>query len=140
MPTVVTRKVGTTSAAGVSVSTFTSGLVGITLLVLGIVALARAGLGSLTEPEVTVGPFLRTPLFALIEIGLGLGAMAVAAGRDLRGAATLAVVTGVAGVVWLIEPGAFAGALGVGIATAWLYVSIGLALLVGVAADRRALV
>lgn len=120
-----------------SVSSLLSGAVGIVLLVIGIVAVARAGLTDLTEPAVAVGPFVRTTLFGLIEIALGVIALATAADRDVRGASALAVVTGVAGIVWLIEPAAFAGVLGMTVATGWLYVLVAAALLVGVALDRR---
>jgi hypothetical protein len=122
---------------GPSVSSMVSGGVGIVLLVIGIVALARAGLGDLTSPAVAVGPFVRTPLMGLIELALGVIALATAADRDVRGASALAVVTGVAGIVWLIESAAFAGVLGITAATGWLYLLIAVALLVGVAVDRR---
>lgn len=120
-----------------SVSSLISGAVGIVLLVIGIVAVARAGLTDLTEPAVAVGPFVRTTLFGLIEIALGVIALATAADRDVRGASALAVVTGVAGIVWLIEPAAFASVLGMTVATGWLYVLVAAVLLVGVALDRR---
>ncbi len=119
-----------------SLSSVVSGVVGVVLLVIGIVAIARAGLGDLTSPAVAVGPFVRTPLFGLIEIVLGLVALATAADRDVRGASLLAVVTGVAGIVWLIESGAFSGILGLTVVTGWLYVAIAAALLVAVAVDR----
>ena len=120
-----------------SVSSITSGVVGVVLLVVGIVAVARAGLADLTSPAVAVGPFVRTALFGLIEIALGVIAMAMAADRSVRGASVLAVVTGVAGIVWLIESAAFAAVLGMTTATGWLYLAIAVALLVAVAVDRR---
>lgn len=119
-----------------SASSIASGAVGVVLLVIGIVAVARAGLGDLTSPAVAVGPFVRTTLMGLIEIVLGVIAMATAADRSIRGASALAVVTGVAGIVWLIESAAFAGALGLTVATGWLYVVIAAALLAAVAVDR----
>ncbi len=126
-----------TGSPGPSASSVASGVMGIVLLVIAIVALARGGVSTLTTPVVTVGPFSLTPLFALIQMGLGAIALATAAERDVRGASALAVVTGVAGIVWLIEPAAFAGLLGAGSSTGGLYVTIAIALLVGVALDRR---
>lgn len=140
MATTVTREMRTTTPrrrTGMSASSIAAGGVGVILLVIGIVAVARAGLDSLTEPAVAVGPFARTTLFGLIEIALGAVAIATAADRDVRNASALAVVTGVAGIVWLIEPTAFAGLLGMTAATGVLYVLVALALLVGVAIDRR---
>ena len=141
MSSTVTREMRPSTRRGLpggsSASSMASGAVGIVLLVIGIVAVARAGLGDLTDPAVTVGPFTRTPLFGLIEIALGAVAMATAADRDVRSASTLAVITGVAGIVWLIEPNAFAGLLGMTGATGVLYVLVAVALLVGVAIDSR---
>lgn len=120
-----------------SISSVVSGAVGITLLVIGLVAVARGGLDDVTSPAVAVGPFTRTALFGLIELGLGAVFLATAAEREIRGASVMAVVTGVPGLVWLIEPAAFAGVLGMSIATGWLYLGISVALLIGVAIDRR---
>lgn len=120
-----------------SASSLVSAGVGILLLVIGIVALARAGLSDLTAPVVPVGPFTLTPLFALIELALGAIALTTAAERDVGAASALAVVTGVAGIVWLIEPAAFVGVLGTGATTGALYVAISVVLLVSVAMDRR---
>lgn len=121
-----------------TVSTAVAAVVGVVLLVLGIVALARTGIPAenLTDPAAAVGPFTRTPLFALIELVVGLVALATAADGDERGASVLAVLTGVFGIVWLIEPGAFQSALGVTVATGWLYAVFAATLLAAVAADR----
>ena len=115
-----------------------SGVVGVILLVLAIVTLARTGIPAenLTDPTVAVGPFTRTPLFGLIELVVGLVALATAADGDVRGASVFAVLTGVFGIVWLIEPGAFQPSLGVTVATGWLYAAFAGALLAAVAADR----
>ena len=121
----------------VSISSLVSGAVGILLLVIGLVAIARAGLGDITSPAVAVGPFTRTALFGLIELGLGAVFLATAAEREIRGASVMAVVTGVPGLVWLIEPTAFAEVLGMSMATGWLYLAISVALLAGVAVERR---
>ena len=121
-----------------STPSIVAAILGGVLLVLGIVALTRAGLAQgFTEPAVTVGPFSRTPLFALIELVLGMVGLATAADADVRSAVILAVLTGVAGIVWLIEPGAFQAALGVTAATGWLYVLFSAALLAAVAATQR---
>lgn len=127
-----TRRWPSRSASGAAATA-----IGIVLLVIAIVALARSGLGDLTAPAVAVGPFVRTPLFGLVELALGVIALATAADRDVHGASTLAILTGVAGLVWLIEPAAFAGVLGVTVATGWLYVAVAAVLLTGVALDSR---
>lgn len=122
----------------VSVSSLLAGAVGVLLLVLGILALARTGIPAddLTTPAVAIGPFTRTALMGLIEIVAGMLALAAAADRAVGGAAFLGVIAGVFGIVWIIEPGAFNAALGVGTTTGWLYVLIATALLTAVALDR----
>lgn len=141
MDTSATREMHVTGSprggSTVSAAAIVSGVVGVVLLVIGIVALARAGVSDLTSPAVDVGPFTRTPLFGLIELLIGVLALATAAMRDVRGAAFLAVPIGVAGLVWLIEPAAFAGVLGMTITTGWLYVVVAAALLAAVAVDRQ---
>jgi hypothetical protein len=122
----------------VSVSSLLAGAVGVLLLVMGILALARTGIPAddLTTPAVAIGPFTRTALMGLIEIVAGMLALAAAADRAVGGAAFLGVIAGVFGIVWIIEPGAFNSALGVGTTTGWFYVIIAAMLLTAVALDR----
>ena len=68
MSSTVTRELAATrtrSSWPGSLSSVVSGIVGVLWLVIGIVAVARAGLGDLTSPAVAVGPFVRTPLLGL---------------------------------------------------------------------------
>ncbi len=97
------------------------------LLIIGVVALARAGFpgSGLTGATAEVGPFTRTPLTALIEIGVGAVIVIASATAEKGSLLVVGVLSLVFGVVWLIEPGAFSGPLGVGRDSAALYLVVG---------------
>lgn len=105
-------------------------IVGAFLVILGAVALARAGIPASPgdQATVSVGWFTRTAVMGLIEIVIGLVFLAAAAVPTDRGGVTL---LGVLAIVWglivLIEPNAFSGALGIGRETGVLYVAVGAA-------------
>lgn len=102
-------------------------VVGVFVLVVGIVTIARTGVPiDIAEARTTVGPFQRTALMGLIEIVLGLVFVGVGSTRHASGLFALGLVTGVFGIVWLIEPNAFGDLLGVGRATAFTYLLIGI--------------
>jgi hypothetical protein len=108
--------------------TIAGGIIGVLLLVLGLVTLARTGIPSesLLEPMTTVGPFSRTPLMALVEIVVGAVVIAGSVTADRGSMTGVGFVALVLSLVWLIEPGAFQGALGVGRESAVLYLVIGI--------------
>ncbi len=103
------------------------GAIGVILLVIGLVALARTGIptDTLTSPTASVGPFTRTPIMAIIEILLGLLLVSASASRDAGTVTGIGLIALVFGIVWLIEPGAFRPLLGVGRDTAILYLAFG---------------
>lgn len=103
-------------------------LAGAFILIVGIVTLARTGIpADLSSVRVGVGPFQRTPIMGAIEVLVGLSFIGVGATRNPGGLFALGLVAAVFGVVWLIEPAAFNDLLGVGRATAWTYLVLGLA-------------
>jgi hypothetical protein len=122
----------TVRRAEMNAVTIAGGVVGVLLLVLGLVALARTGIPSesLLEPTTTVGPFTRTPLMAIIEIILGAVVLAGSASGDRGSMTGVGLIALVMSLVWLIEPGAFQGALGVGRESAVLYLLLGAVCLV----------
>lgn len=103
------------------------GAVGVVLVVIGLVALARSGIptDTLTHPTVSVGPFSRTPIMAIIEIVFGVLLIGASASSDSGSVTGVGLVALVFGIVWLIEPGAFRTVLGVGRETAVLYLALG---------------
>ena len=118
-------------------------IVGVFLLVIAIVTLARTGIpaNDLTAGQTVVGWFTRTPLMGIIELLAGLAFLGLGTAGDGRGLAFLGLVAFVFGIVWLIEPGAFQSALGIGRPTAWLYLLIGIAssaaVFIGTGGPRR---
>jgi hypothetical protein len=111
--------------------TAVGGAVGVLLVVIGVVALARTGfaLAELTSATATVGPFDRTPLMAIVEIVLGLSIIGASLSVDRGGLIGVGVLALILGLVLVIEPGAFVGALGAGVTTGILYVLVGVACL-----------
>jgi uncharacterized membrane protein HdeD (DUF308 family) len=113
------------------VVTAVGGAVGVLLVVIGLVALARAGFAfdALTTATGSVGPFDRTPLMAIIEIVLGLSVIGASLSADRGGLIGVGVLMLIFGLVVVIEPGAFVQALGAGTTTGVLYVLVGIACL-----------
>ncbi|MDX1621188.1 MAG: hypothetical protein R3320_09375 [Nitriliruptorales bacterium] len=103
-------------------------VVGVIALIIGIVTIARTGIpaNDITGATTAVGPFDRTALMGIIEIIIGLAYIGAGASRNSSALFALGLVSGVFGVVWLIEPNAFNDALGVNRATAWLYLLFGI--------------
>jgi uncharacterized membrane protein HdeD (DUF308 family) len=113
------------------VVTAIGGAVGVLLVVIGLVALARTGfaLDALTTATASVGPFDRTPLMAIVEVVLGVAVIGASLSADRGGLLAVGILTLVFGLVVVIEPGAFVAALGAGSTTGILYVLIGIACL-----------
>jgi uncharacterized membrane protein HdeD (DUF308 family) len=111
--------------------TIVGGAVGVLLVVIGLVALARTGfaLDALTTATASVGPFDRTPLMAIVEVVLGVAVIGASLSADRGGLLAVGILTLVFGLVVVIEPGAFVAALGAGSTTGILYVLIGIACL-----------
>jgi hypothetical protein len=86
------------------------------LLVVGIVVVARAGLTELElfSPVVRVGGMPATPLLAGLLLLLATTLLVAATGDvDERGLRVIGALVAIAGVVWVIEPSAFAPYLGI---------------------------
>lgn len=108
-------------------------LVGGEMIVVALVALARAGFEdfALFDPVVAVGPFHLTRLFALITLVLGGIVWAGTAGvPDDIGLRVIGALTLVAGIVWIIEPTGFHQWLGTETVDGVHYAVIGVVLIV----------
>ncbi len=111
----------------ISPAQIVAGAIGLILLILGGVALARVGFDSLTGATASVVGLDHTTLMALVDIVAGLlflGAASSASGRgSLIGLSLIAVAFG---AVVAIEPDAFDSALGGGQDLGILYLILGL--------------
>ncbi len=107
---------------------FVAGIVGLVLTVMGGVALARLlPTSSLTSETTTVLAVGHTPLMAIITLGLGLLYLAEAGMPfDVQpGLVFLGVMVLAFGLIVVIEPAAFDGALGLGESGGWFYTVVG---------------
>ncbi len=104
---------------------------GVLFAVLGGIALARGGFGDVTA-HIEVGGFHHTSLLGLIEIGLGLLLLAMAAipGVERSGLVFVGALALAFGIVVVVQGEAFHGVLGTHANNGWLYVLFGGILLI----------
>lgn len=103
-----------------------AGIIGLFLVILGGVALARVGFSSLTGETVTVLGFGHTALMGLIDVIAGLFFLGAAASSGVRATLIGLGLGAVAfGAIVAIEPGAFDSALGGGREIGVLYIIVG---------------
>lgn len=117
-----------TSSRTWSPAQFIAGLIGLLLTVMGGVALARLlPTSSLTAETTSVLGVGHTTLMAIITLGLGLLYLAEAGApfEVQPGMIFLGVMSLAFGLIVVIEPGAFDGALGLGETGGWFYTIIG---------------
>ncbi len=123
----VHERTSTTGRQVISPAQIVAGAIGLILLILGGVALARLGFDSLTGETASVVGLDHTTLMALVDIVAGLlflGAAASSGGRSsLIGLSLIAVAFG---AVVAIEPDAFDSAMGGGQDLGFLYLILGL--------------
>ena len=106
-----------------------AGLIGLFLTVMGGVALARTlPADTLTGPTADVFGVGHTALMGIIAIVLGLIFLTQAASpfEVQRGMVGLGAATLAFGLIVVIEPSAFDGALGIGRTGGWMYSGIGI--------------
>ncbi len=116
----------TTDSRVISPGQMIAGALGLFLLILGGVALARVGFSSLTGETTVVLGFGHTALMGLIDIVAGLLFLGVASSPGMRGSMIgLALVALAFGAVVAIEPGSFEAVLGGGSEIGVLYLIIG---------------
>lgn len=123
-----TRRSRVASSLTWSPAQFIAGIIGLVLTVMGGVALARLlPTNSLTAETTTVVGVGHTPLMAIITLGLGLLFLAEA-GTPLEvqpGMIFLGVLSLAFGLIVVIEPDAFDGALALGETGGWFYAVVG---------------
>ncbi|MSP78363.1 MAG: hypothetical protein EXR67_02225 [Dehalococcoidia bacterium] len=109
---------------------------GVLFIVFGALTLALGGISDIYNP-VTFGPFSRTPLMGLIELGYGILMLAIGSipGIDRGGMTLIGVIALAWGIVVVALPAnQFYNTLGLRNADGWLYVIVGGLLLVVAAA------
>ncbi|MGZ8755105.1 MAG: hypothetical protein ACXW15_07950 [Acidimicrobiia bacterium] len=125
----------------VSPAQIVAGIIGLILVVIGGVVLARVGLSSLTGDTTTVLGIGHTALMGLIDVVAGLFFLGAAASSGVRGALIgLSLVAIAFGAIVAIEPTAFDSALGGGRELGFLYLIVGVMGLLAALAFRTTVV
>jgi hypothetical protein len=120
------RHVTTSRFARFSPAQIITGLAGIVLLVLGLIAVAKGGLsGSITDPVVSVAGFDHTPLLGLIEAAVGLLLLGSALWGSRASGAFFGILMVVAGIVIVATPSSFASTLAAHSSYGWFLIVVG---------------
>ena len=102
------------------------GLVGLAFLVIGLVAMTRAGFdGSMRDPVVEVLGFTHTATLGIIEAGIGLCLLLCAATMTRAGSVFFGLVLGIGGFVGAVQTESFKNSLALESGLAWLAVLAG---------------
>jgi len=122
-PAVAEQRVATTGRA-FAPDSFVVGLVGLALLVIGLIAMVRAGFdGPMDDPVVNVIGFTHTATLGVIEAAVGLLLLISAAMRSRGGAMFFGLVLGVGGIVGAVQTDSFRRSLALESGLAWLAVA-----------------
>ena len=99
------------------------GLVGLAFLLIGLIAMTRAGFdGSMREPVVEVLGFTHTATLGMIETGIGLCLVLCAATMTRGGSVFFGLLLGVGAVVGAVQTDSFERSLALESSLAWLAV------------------
>ncbi|MEO8163713.1 MAG: hypothetical protein ABI590_08015, partial [Ilumatobacteraceae bacterium] len=120
------QQVSTTSSSRFAPDSIITGLIGLVMVVVGLIAVTRAGFdGPMSEPVIRVFGFTYTSTLGLIEIGLGLCLLLSAAARSRSGELFFGAVLGIAGFVGAIQTESFRKSLALEPGMGWLAVAAG---------------
>ena len=99
-------------------------LVGLVILVVGLIAVVRAGVdGPLSDPVVQVVGFTHTATLGFIEIVLGAALLLSGATSSRSGAVFFGALLGIGGFVGAVQTGSFQKSLALESSMAWLSVA-----------------
>jgi len=122
-PVVAEHRVATTGRA-YAPDSFVVGLIGLALLIVGLIAMVRAGFdGPMDDPVVKVIGFTHTATLGVIEAAIGLLLLICAALRSRAGAVFFGLVLGVGGVVGAVQTDSFHRSLALQSGWAWICVA-----------------
>lgn len=120
------QQISTTSSSRFAPDSIITGLIGLVMLVVGLIAVTRAGFdGPMSDPVTKVLGFTYTSTLGLIEIGFGLCLLLSAAARSRSGELFFGVVLGIAGFVGAIQTESFRKSLALEPGMGWLAVVAG---------------
>ncbi len=100
-------------------------VVGLVLVLMGLIAVTRAGLSSpLSDPVVSVAGFRHTAVLGILEVGSGIVLLLCGALRSRAGSLFFGALLGIAGFVAAVQTSSFDHSLAIESSMAWL-VAIG---------------
>jgi hypothetical protein len=119
----VHQTVATSYGRRYAVDSVVVGLVGLAFLVIGLIAVTRAGLdGSMRDPVVEVLGFTHTATLGIIEAGIGLCLLLCAATMTRGGSVFFGLLLGIGGFVGAVQIDSFKDSLALESGLAWLAV------------------
>jgi hypothetical protein len=96
-------------------------VVGLVLVLVGLIAVTRAGLDApLSDPVVSVAGFRHTAVLGFLEVGFGVLLLLSGALRSRAGALFFGALLGIAGFVAAVQPSSFDHSLAIESSMAWL--------------------
>jgi hypothetical protein len=123
----VHQTVATSSGRRFALDSVVVGLVGLAFLLIGLIAMTRAGFdGSMKDPVVEVLGFTHTATLGIIEAGIGLCLLLCAATMTRGGSVFFGLLLGIGGFVGAVQTDSFKDALALESGLAWLAVLGGL--------------
>jgi hypothetical protein len=122
-PAAVHQTVATSYGRRYAFDSVVVGLVGLAFLLVGLIAMTRAGFdGSMRDPVVEVLGFTHTATLGIIEAGIGLCLLLCAATMTRGGSVFFGLVLGVGAVVGAVQTESFTSSLALESGLAWLSV------------------
>ncbi|MBI5088382.1 MAG: hypothetical protein HZB15_05835 [Actinobacteria bacterium] len=122
-PAAVHQTVATSYGRRYAFDSVVVGLVGLAFLLMGLVAMTRAGFdGSMRDPVVEVVGFTHTATLGIIEAAIGLCLVLCAATMTRGGSVFFGLVLGVGGFVGAVQTDSFRDSLALESSLAWLAV------------------
>ena len=127
------KRVRTTSMSHVAPDAIITGVVGLAVLLFGLIAVVRAGLGgALDEPTVRVLSVNHTAMLGLIEIGIGLRLLLSASAMWRTGEMLFGVLLAIAGFVGAVQADSLREKLALESSMGWMAAVAGLLVIVSV--------
>lgn len=122
------KEIRTTSFSRFAPDAIVAGIVGLVLLLLGLIAVIRCGVGgAISKPVVQLVGFNHTAVLGFIEVGLGLCLLASAASAWRGGEFFFGAILGIGGFIGVIQVDSFESSLALETSMAWIAVFAGIA-------------
>jgi len=127
------KRVHTTYFSHLAPDAIIAGIFGLALLLIGLIAIVRAGLGGpLGEPVISLLGYNHTATLGLIEVGIGLCLLISAAASSRAGEMLAGASLGIAGFVGAVQADSFKETLALESSMGWIAAIAGLVIVVAV--------